>query len=78
MARKLVFARSENLERSWPFVPEVISERLKSLGELEVVQVEPDISVSDIADLSEVEAIALLGGMCRTGARSESGRWSRG
>ena len=62
MAGKLVFTRNENLERSWPFVPQALTERLKDLGELEVVQVERGMGVGEVTDLSEVEAIALFAG----------------
>jgi len=61
MAR-FIFARSPELERSWPFVPARLVERLGALGEVEVVQLERGAAVSDHADLSQLDAIALFGG----------------
>ena len=62
MAGRLVFARGRNLERSWPFVPERLQERLAALGEVQVVQVERDEPLGEAADLKGAAAIALFGG----------------
>lgn len=61
MAR-FVFARSRDLERSWPFVHERLVERLAALGEVQVVQLEREVAVSDHVDLAATDAIALFGG----------------
>lgn len=58
----ILFARSSNLERSWPFVPEALIARLNALDEVRVVNVERDRPVGEVVDLSEVKAIALFGG----------------
>ena len=61
MARFL-FARSPELERAWPFVPARLVERLGPLGEVDVVQLERGAALSDHADLSAVDGVALFGG----------------
>lgn len=62
MAGTILFARSPNLERSWPFVPEALIAQLNALGETRVVNVERDVALGDVTDLSDVSAIALFGG----------------
>ena len=62
MAEKLLFVRTENLERSWPFVSERLMERLNVLGETQVVNVERDVPLSEAVDLKDVAAVALFGG----------------
>src|SRR5262249_32314654 len=61
MAR-FVFARSPQLERSWPFLAGRLGERLGALGDVEVVQVEPGEPLSRRCDLGPADAIALFGG----------------
>ncbi len=61
MAR-FVFARSPDLERSWPFLHQRLVERLALLGEVEVVQVRRGQPIEAHADLSMVDAVALFGG----------------
>ncbi len=61
MAR-FVFARSPELERSWPFVHQRLVERLSAQGDVEVAQVGRGQPVGDHADLSAVDAVALFGG----------------
>src|SRR5947207_12462187 len=56
------FARDPALEASWPFVPERLQARLGALGEVRVVELEREAPVSDHADLSTTDAIALFGG----------------
>ena len=58
----IVFARTENLERSWPFVPEALTARLNEIDEVRVVQVERGVPLGEATDLSHVSAIALFGG----------------
>ncbi len=68
----ILFVRTENLERSWPFVPEALLARLHELDEVRVVQVARGAPVGGAADLSHVSAIALFGGVlteaCLAGA----------
>jgi phosphoglycerate dehydrogenase-like enzyme len=59
---RFVFARSPQLERSWPFVPARLIERLSQLGQVDVVQLENDEALSDRVDLRRVDAIAKFGG----------------
>lgn len=59
----IVFARTENLERTWPFVPEALMARLHELDEVRVVQVERGAPLGEVTDLSRVSAIALFGGV---------------
>ena len=58
----ILFVRTENLERSWPFVPEALINRLNELDEVRVVTVERGAPVGEATDLSQVSAIALFGG----------------
>jgi len=59
---RFVFARHPELERSWPFVPERLIERLSALGEVEVVPLAGESPLSEATDLSAVDAVALFGG----------------
>ena len=43
----ILFARTENLERSWPFVPEALMARLNEIDEVRVVQVERGSPLSE-------------------------------
>jgi phosphoglycerate dehydrogenase-like enzyme len=58
----ILFARSKNLEKSWPFVPEALLERLNDIDEVQVVNVERGQPIGKAADLSKVSAIAMFGG----------------
>ena len=58
----ILFARTKNLERSWPYVPEALMARLNELDEMRVVQVERGVPLGEVTDLSRVSAIALFGG----------------
>ena len=62
MSGTILFARSENLERSWPFVAEALVERLHGVGEVRVVSVGRDEAVGDVTDMKDVSAVALFGG----------------
>jgi phosphoglycerate dehydrogenase-like enzyme len=62
MSTRFLFARSPDLERAWPFVPDRLLERLGALGEVDVVELDREAVLSDHADLSQVEAIALFSG----------------
>jgi D-3-phosphoglycerate dehydrogenase len=57
-----VFARTPELERAWPFVPQRLIERLSPSGAVRVVQLTRDEPLSARVDLREVDAIALFGG----------------
>jgi phosphoglycerate dehydrogenase-like enzyme len=56
------FARTPDLERSWPFLHESLVERLGALGEVRVVELEREEVLSEKTLLSEVDGIALFGG----------------
>ena len=58
----ILFARSKNLEKSWPFVPEALLKQLNDIDEVQVVNVERDQPIGEVADLSKVSAIAMFGG----------------
>lgn len=58
----LLFVRSPDLDRIWPFVQARALERFESLGEARVIELERGVPVSEHADLSNVQAIALFGG----------------
>jgi D-3-phosphoglycerate dehydrogenase len=58
----LIFSRGKNLERSWPFMPDRLMERLLELGGVSVVQAERDAPLGEVADLGAAEAVALFGG----------------
>lgn len=60
MSDRILLARSQNLERIWPFVPQRLQDRLE--GRLEVVHVESGEPVGERIDLTGVAAIALFGG----------------
>ncbi|MCZ6632559.1 MAG: NAD(P)-dependent oxidoreductase [bacterium] len=62
MNKKLVFARTPNLERSWPFLPKRLLERLNALGEVVVVNVERDTPLGEAVNLEDVAGVALFGG----------------
>lgn len=59
---QFVFARTPELERSWPFVHGRLVERLGALGDVQVVQLEREAVLSDRAALADTEAIAWFGG----------------
>jgi D-3-phosphoglycerate dehydrogenase len=59
---RFVFARHPELERSWPFVPQRLIERLSALGEVEVVSLAGDAALGEQTDLRVVDAVALFGG----------------
>ena len=59
----IVFARTKNLERTWPFVPEALMARLNELDEVRVVQVERGAALGEATNLSDVSCIALFGGV---------------
>ncbi|MEJ7664495.1 MAG: hypothetical protein WKG07_35775 [Hymenobacter sp.] len=59
MAR-FVFARSPELERSWPFVHQRLVERLSAQGDVVVAQVGEGSALGEHADLSAVDAVAHL------------------
>ena len=58
----ILFARTENLERSWPFVPEALIARLNEIDEVRIIQVERGVPLGELTDLSHISAIALFGG----------------
>jgi len=62
MPETILFARNANLDRQWPFVADALAVRLMALGEMRDVVVDRDVALGDVADLSEVSAIALFGG----------------
>jgi len=57
-----LFARSEGLERDWPFVPARLLERLAALGEVRVLMAPAEMPLSEQAPLGDVDAIALFAG----------------
>jgi D-3-phosphoglycerate dehydrogenase len=61
-APHFVFARTPDLERAWPFMPERLVQRLGDLGTVEVVQVAGEQPLGERADLAAADAIALFGG----------------
>lgn len=61
MAR-FIIARQPDLERSWPFVHQRLAERLGKLGAVDVVELGREETLSDRADLRQVDAVALFGG----------------
>ncbi len=68
----ILFARSKNLEKSWPFVPEALLKQLNDIDEVQVVNVERDQEdLVTRADLSAAKRCA--GGDYHTCARSGYG-----
>ena len=59
---QFVFARVPNLERSWPFVPRRLVDRLGALGAVRVIELEHDAVLSEHTDLGDADAIAWFGG----------------
>lgn len=57
-----LFARRPNLERSWPFVPLRLQERLSALGELVIHNSAAPEPLHEQLDLARFDAIALFGG----------------
>jgi phosphoglycerate dehydrogenase-like enzyme len=57
-----LFARTAELEREWPFVPERLVERLSRLGEVRVLTTRSDGPLSEQTALGDVDAIALFAG----------------
>ena len=43
----ILFARTENLERSWPFVPEALMARLNEIDEVRVVQIDRGVPLGN-------------------------------
>ena len=81
----ILFARSENLERAWPFVPEALMNRLNEIDEVQVVNVERGVPIGEATDLSKISAIAMFGGKltdaCLEGApelKAVGGVWDNG
>lgn len=57
-----ILARDPYLEKSWPFLHERLVDRLGALGEVRVVELPRDAVLSEHADLTAVDGIALFGG----------------
>ncbi len=57
-----LFARSPRLERSWPYVPERLHQRLQALGELRVITLEREQPLHEATDLADATGIAWFGG----------------
>lgn len=62
MDGRLVFSRTWNLEKQWPFVPRRLQEQLETMGEVDVVQLDRDDPLGEATELKDVVAIALFGG----------------
>ena len=58
----ILFVRTENLEKSWPFVPEPLLEQLNAIDEVQVVNVERGQPIGEATDLSKISAVAMFGG----------------
>jgi D-3-phosphoglycerate dehydrogenase len=59
---ELIFTRSPDLERSWPFVPARMVDRLGELGQVRIVELGREDRLGDRIDLDRAVAIALFGG----------------
>lgn len=57
-----LFARRPDLETIWPFVPERLVARLSELGEVQVLNADPERPLGEQTDLSRVTGIAHFGG----------------
>ena len=44
----ILFPRSKNLEKSWPFVPEALLKQLNDIDEVQVVNVERDQPIGEV------------------------------
>ena len=58
----ILFARSENLEKAWPFVPEPLLKQLNEIDEVQVVNIDRGQPIGESVDLSHVSAIVLFSG----------------
>jgi D-3-phosphoglycerate dehydrogenase len=59
---RLIFAREPGLERSWPFVADRLCERLRLLGEVEIVELPRDRALGEATDLADADVVLWFGG----------------
>lgn len=71
---RFLFTRDPKLEQSWPFVPERLVERLRPLGEVDVVEMERGVRISEQADLSAYDAVAWFGGSFSSACLEQAAR----
>src|SRR5262249_41171026 len=71
---RFLFARRPNLERSWPFVPARLEERLLALGELVIHNSESPEPLHRQIDLATFEGLALFGGQFTEEGLTAAGR----